>query len=114
MPFGFDGSGRPVPVEHPSFYDDRNDQDGEPAPGLDAEQLVILAIAGAKTSSDIGERVLVIGYLMKVDGAPTNLRDLAAILGLSHTGARKRVSRFCSVFRRELAEVVSRTPVVDE
>jgi hypothetical protein len=111
MPLAFDDAGRPVPVEHPAVYDD---QGSKSSPAVDAEQLIIAMMAGAKNSAEAGERVFVIGYVMKLDGAPANLRDLGAILGVSHTGAGLRVARVCRDLQPFLLDMVAKEAIGDE
>jgi hypothetical protein len=106
MPAAFDADGRPIPVTEP-VYDPGATADPEPI-RLDVEQFIIALVTAAPTLEDIGERVLITAYLMHLDGAPENLRDLGGRLGCSHTMARRRVSTFCAHFREELGELVSR------
>jgi hypothetical protein len=93
-----------------------SDQGGESGTGtdLDAEQLLICLLSHAGGVREIGERAAVLGYVMRLEGAACSLRDLAGVLGMSHTGARKRVSSFKALFRRELNEMVSKRRLCDE
>jgi hypothetical protein len=91
-----------------------SDQSAERGTSLDAEQLLICLLTRAGSVREIGERAAVLGYVMRLEGAACSLRDLAGVLGMSHTGARKRVSSFKALFRRELNELVSKPRLGDE
>jgi hypothetical protein len=109
----FDEDGRPCLYTDPAVYDD----DQEPAAeerALDLAEFLDAALAGSVSLAVIGERILLTAFILRIPLAPTNYRDLGAVLGLSHTGARKRVSKFKADFCKELGKVVSKLPIGDK
>jgi hypothetical protein len=48
----------------------------------------------ARTLAEIGERAVLLAYVLKSFTAPKNLRELGHRLGCSHTAARTRLSKF--------------------
>ena len=104
MPLAFDEAGRPVVVTHPVYYDDHGGQPSDPRGEIDPEQLLICLLTRAKNCSEVGERAMVLAYIMQVEGGPTTLRALGAALGVSHTGALKAVSRLKADFLREMTK----------
>jgi hypothetical protein len=87
-------------------------QPEEPRPandGLDLEPVLAFLISDAAQVETVGERVLMLAYLMPlVHGRPNNIRELGDRLGCSHTAALKKVSRLKAVFIDDLHEITGK------
>ena len=108
-----DGDGSPVPTEYEiaaaKLAFDVFADASEPPPsgdGLDLEPVLAFLIADGATAQAIGERVLMLAYLMPlVHGRPANTRELGARIGCTHTAAQKKVSRLKAAFAGDLREI---------
>lgn len=74
---------------------------------FDIQQFIIACFHGAKDAVAMGQNIVLLSYILKVEGAPDNLRDLGFYLHCSHTAARKKVSKFKRSLRREIEKRVS-------
>jgi hypothetical protein len=106
----FDDSGRPVQTVEPEVY---NEPDPEPA-GLELVPLLEWFLIGARDAGEVGQRLVLLGYLIRAPGAPRSLRELAVWFGCSHTAARRRVSRFKADFARELQDLRSKPHIGED
>lgn len=107
-----DGDGSPVPTEYEiaadKFAFDAFADASEPPPagaGLDLEPVLAFLIADDASAQAIGERVLMLAYLMPlVDGRPANARELGARLGCSHVAALAKLTKLKAAFAGDLRE----------
>jgi hypothetical protein len=105
--FGFSDDGERVPIVRPSVGDD---DDGEtPAierSGMDVERLIDALISGNADTVQIGERAVILSYLLPGCAyRPNSLRELGARLGCSHVAARDKLNRLKVEFAGEFADL---------
>jgi hypothetical protein len=103
--FGFSDDGERVPIVRPA--DDDGDGDGETPGtdrrGIDVEQLIDALLSGNADATRIGERAVLLAYLMpRCTYRPRSLRELGARLGCSHVAARDKLNRVKAEFVKEL------------
>ena len=97
-PCAFEADGTPILISEPVYT--TPEPEPTPAESLDCEQL-LQAILDRGDKEDVFERVNILGYLLRVSTAPSNTRELGSRLGISHTAATRKVSKFCEDLRRE-------------
>jgi len=97
--FGFDDDGQIVPVVWPEDDDEIEPAHHAHPTGLMGETLSLVLRAG--NIADIGARSAMLGHILKSPNAPTSLRELGRVLGVSHVTARSRLN----AFKTELARI---------
>jgi hypothetical protein len=99
--FGFSEDGDRVPVVRPDVDDD-SETPGTERSGMDVEQLIDALISGNADTVHIGERAVMLSFLMpRCAYRPKSLRELGARLGCSHVAARDKLNRLKTEFARE-------------
>ena len=100
--FNDDGALEPAVGFDWDAVDQDVDQDVDRGPGVDPEQLISALLAGSTSAAVVGERVLLLGFVLNQPEAPKTYRSLAARLGVSHRTARLKVSKFRADLGRNL------------
>lgn len=99
---GFADDGRPTPVVDPVYPDDES---VAPRPDRsDAARTWVRLLQWLASGGDArraGARVIVLASVLKLPGAPRNVRELGKALGMSHTHAW----RLCDKVRSEIAAI---------
>ena len=95
----FDDEGQRVPVFWPDDY-----VDDDQAPRSTLEGAVLDFLLAAPTAALVGERSILISYILKTTAAPKTLRELGERLGVSHVAARSRLNKFSRQMRSELKD----------
>jgi len=101
----FDDDARPVGIV--GFDFGAVDREPEAEAGEDAARLrqetvmrtIGFLVSGARDAVTAGRRTLLIGYLLRADGAPKSQRELARIFGIS----APRVNQTLTHLRKELS-----------
>lgn len=99
--FGFDDDGNRVPIVWPN--DSETEADISQAAGS-ATDITLDFVNRAPTLNAAGIRSTLLGFIKKTPASPKTLRELGSRLGISHTAARKRVSKFKADLRVELSD----------
>lgn len=115
-----DGDGSPLPTEYEiaadkfafdTFADASDGQRGpiveaeiatDEAPRIDAEQLLDALITGAKNTKEVGQRAVILAFLLKRPAAPQSKTALAALLGVSRPTGDKLLTVISQCLQREL------------
>jgi hypothetical protein len=90
LPLAFDADGHPVQVDEPEVYDNPEG----PAPERDYAKVIGLLVTGAPDAATAGRRALLLGFILKADGAPRTLADLGRTLGVSKQRAHVVLTQF--------------------
>lgn len=98
---GFEGNGERVPVAWPADHDEEPQDVG----GVEIEQVLDLLMVGTVDARRIGERAVMLSYLMpRCLNRPKTLRELGCRLGCSHVAARARLTKLRREFAKEMAD----------
>jgi len=96
---GFDDDGQIVPVVWPDAFDVH-----EQSSRSTLEGAVLDFLLAAPTAALVGERSILISYILKTTAAPKTLRELGERLGVSHVAARSRLNKFKRQMLSELKD----------
>ncbi len=72
--------------------------------------LVDSLLSGARDTGEVGARVVLLAYHMKLPCAPGSLRNLGGMLRCSHTAANNKLTRFLNAGGPFVRSGLARTP----
>jgi len=94
--FGFE-DGELVPIVEEQITTDE-------APRFDVEQLLDALITGAKNTTEVGQRAVILAFLLKRPAAPQSKTALAALLDVSRPTGDKLLTVISQCLQRELRD----------
>jgi hypothetical protein len=111
---GWEGGER-VPVVEPAAQG----EEAHRPEGVEVEPFLDALLTAAKDSTEVGERVVFLAYLLSKQGGsgvatgPKSLRELGLWLGCSHVAAATRLNTFKAGFAEELQHSLNtKRPVI--